>query len=124
MPLPAEGERRPPDYRHYLAAFELARQRFQQEPTPHNREVLLAGELVLYRELEKPGRFDLGQLVMTPGAGGAMQAAGHLPPEFLLRHKHGDWGELDEADKQANDRALQAGTRLLSAYRTRLDEPL
>ncbi len=124
MPDPAEGERRPPDYRHYLAAFELAWQRFQQEPTPHNREVLLAGELILYRELAKPGRFDLGQLVMTPGAGDAMQAAGHIPPEFLLRHKHGDWGELDEEDRLENERALAHGGRLFSAYSTRREEKL
>ena len=30
----------------------------------------------------------------------------------------GDWGELDEEDKKANDQALQTGERLLSAYRT------
>jgi hypothetical protein len=124
MPHPAEGERRPPDYRHYLAAFELARQRYRQEPTPHNREVLLAGELILYRELEKPGRFDLGQLVMTPGAGKAMRADGHIPPEFLLRHKHGDYGELDEEDRHANDQALVYGSRLFSSYTTRLNERL
>ena len=91
MPQPAEQERRRPDYRHDLAAFELAQQRFQQEPTTHNREIFLAGELVLYRELEKPGKFELGQPVMTPGAMEAMQAAGRIPPEFLLRHKQGDW---------------------------------
>jgi hypothetical protein len=91
MPQPTEGERRPPDYRHYLTAFELARQRFLEAPTPHSREVLLAGELVLYRELARPGRFALGQVVMTPGALEAMRLAGNIPPEFLLRHQHGDW---------------------------------
>ena len=124
MPHPAEGERRPPDYRHYLVAFELAWQRFQQEPTPHNREVLLAGELILYRELAKPGRFDLGQLVMTPGAGEAIQVAGHIPPEFLLRHKRGDWGELDEDDRQENELSVREGMRVFSAYSTRLSAKL
>jgi len=44
-------------------------------------------------------------------------------PEFTLfaqkslyRHSHGDWGDLDEEDKQSNDQALKAGLRLLSAY--------
>jgi hypothetical protein len=121
---PAEGERRLPDYQHYLAAFELAWHRYQQEPTPHNQEVLMAGELILYRELEKPGRFDLGQLAMTPGAGEAMQTAGHIPPEFLLRHKQGDWGEVDEDDRQENELSVREGMRVLSAYSTRLSDKL
>lgn len=32
------------------------------------------------------------------------------------RHVRGDWGDLDEQDKQANDKALQDGSRILSAY--------
>jgi hypothetical protein len=35
---------------------------------------------------------------------------------YLLRHVRGDWGELDAEDKAANERALQTGGRLLSAY--------
>ncbi len=64
---------------------------YQQEPTPHSWAVLHAGEEMLYRELLKPGKFELGQIVGTPGALAAMERAGHIPPEFLLRHKHGDW---------------------------------
>ena len=30
----------------------------------------------------------------------------------------GDWGELDEEDKTANDEALKTGERLLSAYKS------
>jgi hypothetical protein len=86
--------------------------------------VLLAGELILYRELEKPGRFGLGQLVMTPGAGEAIQVAGHIPPEFLLGHKRGDWGELDEDDRQENELSVRGGMRIPSAYATRLNERL
>jgi hypothetical protein len=36
----------------------------------------------------------------------------------LNRHKSGDWGGLEEEDRQANDRALVEGTRILSAYHT------
>jgi hypothetical protein len=32
------------------------------------------------------------------------------------RGEKGDWGEVDEEDKQTNDQALKQGTRLLSAY--------
>ncbi len=60
--------------------------------------------------------FSLGQVVATPGALEALQEAGQLPQEFLARHTHGDWGELDSADKQENERSVQQGFRILSAY--------
>jgi len=53
-----------------------------------------------------------------------MREAQHVPPEFLLRHKHGDWGELPEEDLRENEWSLQHGARLFSAYRTRTDEKL
>ena len=34
----------------------------------------------------------------------------------LHRHERGDWGDLDEHDKEANEKALKAGTRILSEY--------
>ena len=34
----------------------------------------------------------------------------------LNRHVRGDWGDVDNEDKQTNDQALKQGTRLLSAY--------
>ena len=69
-------------------------------------------------------RFSLGQLVATPAALEALQKAGQSPAEFLARHQIGDWGEVDNADKKANDEALVNGERLLSAYRTRLGTKL
>ncbi len=119
-----ERERRRPDYRTYLAAYDRAWQRFQAEPTPHNRSLLRVGEELLISELLKPGKFELGQTVATPGALDAMAIAGHIPPEFLLRHKHGDWGELPEEDVRENERALRYGSRLFSAYATRTGEKL
>jgi hypothetical protein len=61
--------------------------------------------------------FPLGRLVMTPGFRDAMLRTGQSPTRFLLRHSQGDWGELDDEDRRANDRAVLAGERLLSAYR-------
>jgi len=52
------------------------------------------------------------------------EAAAEAPAAFLLRHRHGDWGELDTFDREENDLALRCGGRLLSAYRTRLGEQL
>jgi hypothetical protein len=36
----------------------------------------------------------------------------------LGRHVRGDWGDVDDEDWQANERALTEGTRLLSVYRS------
>jgi len=59
-------------------------------------------------------KFDLGQLVATPNALGALS-----PDDFMLalgRHVQGDWGELDREDHSANESALKHGGRLFSAY--------
>jgi hypothetical protein len=64
--------------------------------------------------------FPLGQVVATPGALAALEQAKQYPEEFLLRHVSGDWGRLDEHDRQENERALVQGTRLFSAYETSL----
>ena len=72
----------------------------------------------------KSAKFDLGQVVATPGALEALESAGQTPAEFLSRHAACDWGEVDDEDKQANDDSLKTGARLLSAYRTSLDERL
>jgi hypothetical protein len=119
-----EGERSRPDYRTHLVAYERAWQQYREQPTDQHYTLLLIGGQLLYRELSKPGRFELGQAVATPGAVEVMQRGGHIPPEFLLRHKHGDWGDLDPEDKHVNEEALRHGQRLLSAYRTRLSDKL
>lgn len=123
MPSP-EGRRPEPDYRSVLAAYEQARQRCQQRPTDATLAQLWVEEQRLYREVLKPGRFELGQIVATPGSLSIIEEAGHIPPEFVLRHKHGDWGDLDPEDRRVNEEALRRDQRLLSAYRTRLEEKL
>ena len=63
-----------------------------------------------------PLRFRLGRLCATPGAIEVMQQA-NVPPLVLLgRHASGDWGDLCEQDKAANDQSLIDGSRLLSSY--------
>ena len=64
-------------------------------------------------------KFDLGQIVATPGALEVIAQSGHSPAEFLDRHVRGDWGSLSAEDRQLNDDALTDGSRILSAYRTR-----
>ena len=66
-------------------------------------------------ETRKP-LFSLGQIVATPGALAALEEANQSPSEFVIRHVRGEWGSVDEHDRQANDDALQDGSRILSAY--------
>jgi hypothetical protein len=66
-------------------------------------------------------RFDLGQIVSTPGA---LECCS---PEHLLhclaRHARGDWGNVCAEDAATNDEALREGLRILSAYPIDPDKP-
>jgi hypothetical protein len=62
-------------------------------------------------------RFTLGQLVTTVGALDALGRAEQDAWEFVARHVIGDWGDLDEEDRRENERSLQNGCRLFSAYK-------
>lgn len=61
-------------------------------------------------------RFDLGELYATPGAQDTLQRYQTNPFELVKRHVSGDWGDVCPEDAQANEDALKAGSRLLSAY--------
>lgn len=60
--------------------------------------------------------FNLGRTVATRGALAAMENVGVVPFVLLCRHACGDWGDLDDEDKQQNDAALRLGSRIFSAY--------
>lgn len=61
-------------------------------------------------------KFPLGRLVSTPNA------LEHIPnPDImaaLQRHLTGDWGDVDEHDREENELSLKEGFRLLSVYRS------
>ncbi len=61
-------------------------------------------------------RFNMGQIVATPGALEAMQRNNSNGLEYLRRHVSGDWGIVCAEDKQANEDALKTGARLMSAH--------
>lgn len=66
--------------------------------------------------------FPLGRIVATPGALEALAQSGQTPAEFLVRHQKGDWGDLSDVDKFANDGAIidkKNPHRVLSAYHTK-----
>ena len=58
--------------------------------------------------------FWLGHLVATPNALEHLSQADILTG--IKRHQAGDWGDVRDEDRQANDRALAEGTRLFSVY--------
>ncbi len=60
--------------------------------------------------------FPLGQVMATPGALAAFEEAGEDPATYLARHNAGDWGDLDDHDRQENEFSLGRGLRLWSAY--------
>lgn len=70
------------------------------------------------QERAKYPLFPLGQVVATVGALEALETAKQSPHEFLARHMTGDWGDLVEEDRVANDEALVYDNRILSAYTT------
>jgi len=43
---------------------------------------------------------------------------------YISRHANGDWGELDEHDRRANEHAVKHGLRVLSSYRLRTGEKI
>lgn len=69
--------------------------------------------IALADEPDNSQLFELGHVVMTPGA--AELRVDFAP--FLARHAQGDWGDnLDNFDRRQNDIAVKEGYRILSAY--------
>ena len=54
----------------------------------------------------------------------AMKKAGENPISFLRRHLAGDYGDLDQFDKNQNDLAIKEGSRILSSYKTSKGETI
>lgn len=58
----------------------------------------------------------LGKLVATPGA---IEEVNQVEMrKAIIRHQNGDWGNVCEEDKQANDEAAEQEDRILSSYKT------
>jgi hypothetical protein len=61
-------------------------------------------------------RFSLGKIKVSIGALETLDRY-HIELGLLLRrHVEGDWGDLGEEDKEANERAVKQEIRILSAY--------
>jgi hypothetical protein len=64
-------------------------------------------------------KFSLGNVYATPGALSAFEDADESSLVLLVRHASGDWGEVCEEDRQANEMALESELRLFSVYHLR-----
>jgi hypothetical protein len=62
-------------------------------------------------------KFELGQVVATPGFLDAVKKAGQTVREFVDRHLRLEQGELCDDDHMANEMSLVDGSRILSAFR-------
>lgn len=61
-------------------------------------------------------KFEPGHFLATPAVLKAVPRG--MIFAAIERHLNGDWGDVCDSDKRANDRALKDGSRLLSAYHT------
>lgn len=66
-------------------------------------------------------KFQTGRLIATAGVANFINqtAWNHIwVDECLQRHKAGDWGDLEQEDKEMNEAALLDGSRIMIAYIT------
>ena len=67
-----------------------------------------------------PGaKFLLGRTLMTQGVAtlcAEEQSFQEFVASSIARHIKGDWGDMCQEDKEANDEAVTTGGRLMSAY--------
>lgn len=75
-------------------------------------------------ETNKRQLFAYGDVVTTPKAQAELQKAGVTWLEYFIRHITGDWGDLCQEDKEANEQALVSRLRILSAYKLPTGEKL
>ena len=61
-------------------------------------------------------KFDLGQVVATPGALAALEQHQISPLTLISRHVRADFGDVDQEGWQTNLAALRYGQRIVSAY--------
>ena len=64
--------------------------------------------------MQATAKFRLGRIMCTPNA--KTRLSEEDISRAIMRHQGGDWGNVNEHDRQANERALVEGTRLWSVY--------
>lgn len=88
------------------------------EPTEFNSDKKLSNDPP---SLPRGPRFSLGRICITPAAMDLLS-----PSEIeaaLVRHRNGDWGNVNVQDRQENDFSVANGFRVISSYSTCRGEP-
>lgn len=67
--------------------------------------------------MTKHSLFALGQVVSTRNALALAEKEKIDLMALLLRHQHGDWGDICEEDRESNEAALTMQSRIMSSYR-------
>jgi len=62
-------------------------------------------------------KFQLGQVVATPGAMELLEQTGFSAAALLNLHVHGDWGDCDPKDAAQNELAIVRQRQVISVYR-------
>ncbi|MDB2685912.1 hypothetical protein N9Y42_01765 [Mariniblastus sp.] len=62
--------------------------------------------------------FELGRTVITRACRNLIEKQNLSPDQFLARHHAGDFGNLDEHDREMNKAAIVNGSRIMSVYPT------
>jgi hypothetical protein len=60
--------------------------------------------------------FPLGATLATPAALNVLEKAEITAGSLFDRHITGDWGDLDQDDKNSNDDAVKSGASIFSSY--------
>ena len=68
--------------------------------------------------------FPLGEVVATPGALDLLDRTATNAHDLLMRHQHGDWGNVPPEDAETNIESVVTGGRILSSYHLNLTEKL
>jgi hypothetical protein len=68
--------------------------------------------------------FKLGDIAATPAAIDLLRSLALNPLFYLSKHAFGDWGQIDDHDREANREALKNGSRLLSSYQLNRNDRL
>lgn len=70
-----------------------------------------------FKSMNTNAMFPLGQIIITPAAIELLQQLDISPESIIQRHVLGDWGDMVDTDKKANELAVEMGGRVLSAYK-------
>jgi hypothetical protein len=61
--------------------------------------------------------FQLGEIVLTPGAQDALEKSGQSAREFLLKHGSGEWNEMQQCDLDMNVTSVSNKGMIFSTYK-------